>query len=501
MKTNNYVVKSIKKHAIHAALIGALSLVLAACGGSSDSAKTSAPPTASPLAKYEGIWLAPAYGKGFEFKNNGLTLFDYTQDFCFVDEVFNGLDLDDLSSAFSLTNDEMQIEQKEGYGAGDIYAPGVIFSKEIAMPSACAQGFMPQIGDNNYIQDVTQELAYFYQTFKEFSVSIELQQVDWEGLYATAQQNLAAEPTPSVLLDVLVNMILPLKDGHTGIGDDLEISFPNKPYFATLLFNEFLDINGLTQIENALQEQAALTYINQQNDLMDEIIVNYADSQSDITIDSSENLLWFEVDGIGYLQITAMHDYADDSNSAAQLANLDSALDQALTDLQHTQGLIIDIRRNAGGNDFISLAIASRFADQQILAYQKQTRLGSARTAPREVYISPRGDLQYLNPVVLLTSASTLSAAEVFTMTMANLPQVTLMGEATQGEFSDILEKTLPSGLSFGLSNEYYLTTEGEWLEGQGVPVDIELPAFSKAERLAGEDLILEAAFYLLLEQ
>ena len=69
------------------------------------------------------------------------------------------------------------------------------------------------------------------------------------------------------------------------------------------------------------------------------------------------------------------------------------------------------------------------------------------------------------------------------------------MGETTQGEFSDVLEKKLPSGVKFGLSNEYYLTSEGTWLEGQGIAVDIELPAFVQAERIAQMDLILESCF------
>ena len=101
-----------------------------------------------------------------------------------------------------------------------------------------------------------------------------------------------------------------------------------------------------------------------------------------------------------------------------ELSVLEASLEEALNDLQYTNGLIIDIRRNSGGHDFISLAIASKFTDQEIFAYQKQARLGSARTPLQEVHISPRGDFQYVNPIVLLTSASTLSAAEVFTMTM-----------------------------------------------------------------------------------
>ncbi|WP_083601891.1 MULTISPECIES: S41 family peptidase [Thalassotalea] len=480
-------------------MVGTITLMLTACDGSSGSMKVPIK-TDTPLNKYQGIWLAPAYGKGLEIKETQLTLFDYTSDFCFVDEVLNGLEEADLIEALSLQNNT-EIEQMLGYGAREIYAPGILFSKELSMPIACEQGFMPQVGNEEYSVNYERDLTYFYQTFKELSISIELQQLDWENMYISAQQLLAADPTEFTLIRALVDMIEPLKDGHTGIGEELEVSFPNKPYFTTIFFNEFLELNGIDQIENSTQEQAAIAYIVEQNDLMNDIIVDYAENESDITIGANENLMWFQVDGIGYLQIAGMQGFAGSDDDEQELSILEASLEQALNDLQYTKGLIIDVRRNNGGHDFISLAIASRFTDQQVFAYQKQARHGSARTPIREVHISPRGNFQYLNPVVLLTSASTLSAAEVFTMTMANLPHVNIMGERTQGEFSDVLEKTLPSGLKFGLSNEYYLTTHGEWLEGKGVPVDIEHPAFVRSERSALEDLALEAAFELLSNQ
>lgn len=484
---------------------GILSLILSACSGSSESPKSPKSPTqvdtpVDPLAKYQGIWLAPAYGKGLEIENSQLTLFDYTSDFCFIDEVLDELDEGDFAAALSLQNNDTELEQKLGYGANGFYAPGTIFGKEAVMPVACEQGFMPTADDSDYVANLEQDLSYFYQTFKEHSVSIELQQVDWEDMYLVAQQALAVNPTEIGLVESLIEMIEPLKDGHTGIGDELEISFPNKPYFTTLFVEEFLALNGLTEIENEAQNEAAYEYLVEQHDLLNNIITSYADNMSDITIAANDNLMWFQVDDIGYLQIAAMEGFSEDDNDEQELEILESALDQALSDLQYTKGLIVDVRRNMGGKDFISLAIASRFTDHQTLAYLKQARNGDDRTPLREVHISPRGNIQYLNPVILLTSTSTLSAAEVFSMTMTNLSHVDLIGETTQGEFSDILTKTLPSGINFGLSNEYYITADGDWLEGQGVPVDVELPAFDLTERQALEDLTLEAAFDLLNE-
>jgi len=177
------------------------------------------------------------------------------------------------------------------------------------------------------------------------------------------------------------------------------------------------------------------------------------------------------------------------------LSALESALDAALAALQDTAGLVVDVRTNNGGMDFLSMAIASRFVATDTHVYSKQARAGSGTTALVDVYLAPRGDVQYLQPVVLLTSASTVSAAEVFTLMLRALPQVTLMGESTQGALSDMLQKHLPNGFEFGLANEYYYSVDGEWFEDVGIPVAVEVPVFTRAQRDSGVDSALAAAF------
>jgi C-terminal processing protease CtpA/Prc len=69
-----------------------------------------------------------------------------------------------------------------------------------------------------------------------------------------------------------------------------------------------------------------------------------------------------------------------------------------------------------------------------------------------------------------------------------------LIGEATQGAFSDIMKWELPQGFDLGLSSEYYYSANGSWLEGQGVPVDIDTSFFSIDEREQEYDAGIEAA-------
>jgi len=73
-------------------------------------------------------------------------------------------------------------------------------------------------------------------------------------------------------------------------------------------------------------------------------------------------------------------------------------------------------------------------------------------------------------------------------------PQVVLIGLNTQGVFSDVLNRSLPSGWHFHLPNEVYLTADGQAFDGTGVPPDIRVPFFTGADLQSGRDAALEEA-------
>lgn len=77
-------------------------------------------------------------------------------------------------------------------------------------------------------------------------------------------------------------------------------------------------------------------------------------------------------------------------------------------------------------------------------------------------------------------------------------PHITRVGANTQGVFSDELNRILPNGWTFGLSNETYFTKDGRTFEGTGVPPDIEVPVFSKDDLVNGGDSALDKALELL---
>ena len=187
-------------------------------------------------------------------------------------------------------------------------------------------------------------------------------------------------------------------------------------------------------------------------------------------------------DRIGYIAVFGMGGYSY-GNIDAQIETLNDLLDEILAELADTDALILDISFNGGGYDFFGTEIAARFTDKKRLAFSKWPA-----TAPQyrqQRYITPRTEkdadgTMYFKPVWLVTNDVTASAAEIFTMCMRSLPQVTTVGLHTEGALSDILQKTLPNGWGLGLSNEIYHDHEGICHEGPGVPPQIEMHIFDK---------------------
>ncbi len=105
---------------------------------------------------------------------------------------------------------------------------------------------------------------------------------------------------------------------------------------------------------------------------------------------------------------------------------------------------------------------------------------------PQPVFIEPRSSLSFAGPVYVLTSDVTVSAAEVLTLSLRALPNVTHVGSKTHGALSDVLEKKLPNGWRVTLSNEVYLDHEGVSWEGRGIPPEHEWQVFDLTNPFSG---------------
>lgn len=470
---------------------------LSACGGGGGGNESSLPP--GQVSAFEGIWTSAVNGQSYAIKNDSLSVYQHDSQFCVVTETISGVGEDELYDNFELLEGGRQLAIRGSDGTPDLHAPKVRFARMDALPTPC-DAPVTTVGTEGYQRDPIRDLAIFSQTFKDYYLSFELKGVDWDSSVQTAQALVSSSTTDAELMELLYQLAMPLADAHVQVYSPSQGGFSadGKRTLVGRLIDEYAQLNGITEPLSQEEIDALNDYIDAQLSLREDILRGYA-GNAPVHSAGNGQLTWFIVDNIAYLEIGAMTGFAGDGDAAAQLTALETALDRVLEDIQDVRGLVIDIRLNNGGQDFLSMAIASRFISQETLGFAKQSREGNHRSALEEVFIQPRGENQYLGPIALLTSNSTVSAAEVFALIMRSRPAVTLIGERTQGALSDSLEKILPNGIEFSLSNQFYFSAEGEWFEHTGIPVDVETPFFSAQERQARIDLGLEAAINQLI--
>jgi C-terminal processing protease CtpA/Prc len=203
-------------------------------------------------------------------------------------------------------------------------------------------------------------------------------------------------------------------------------------------------------------------------------------------------------DATGYLRILSEGGYTEEGDFAGGLVALEAALDTIFTD-SRLKGLVIDVRINFGGSDPYGLALASRLATTEYLAYSKEARSDPSDrtkwTPGQPSVVRPSRRPGFKGPVVMLTGPLTISAGETTTQAlMGRTPKVVRVGENTQGVFSDVLGRTLPNGWQFGLPNEVFRSQEGKTFDGSGIPPDIAVPVFAEADLAAERDPGLERA-------
>lgn len=197
-------------------------------------------------------------------------------------------------------------------------------------------------------------------------------------------------------------------------------------------------------------------------------------------------------DGIGYILIRHMS--LDTPFGAKEEPAMARAFAEVAAAMATADAIIIDLRYNPGGSDSVSFGIASHFTATPVDVFTKTTRDGAGQTDPFTATLRPFHTTPLAQPVIVLTSQLTGSAAEVLTMAMRELPQVTTMGGATSGGLSDILGFKLPNGWNLGLSHQTYRTMSGDLYESVGIPPDVPF-AIESAPLLIGEDPLLRAAF------
>ncbi len=411
-----------------------------------------------PNSAERGAWRADTGGAVLELTSLSATLYSESSHSCLSVISFPAhLKLIELveGAHVSVIDDQLLLELDGSLGANR-------FNKLDALPPGCSD---PD-PDTATARDV------FYATWSalnEHYAFFDLHEVDWN-----ARQDLAPEPggvTPvsdAVVNTMLLRLTEGLDDGHLHFGSD-QIGYDSP-----------------SEDPEWLPEDGSLT----REALHD---IAYANAGTTLIQMGTEPIHYgLRDDGIGYISVQEMDVTVPfGGNSTAAMA---ATFGEVLSDLSEAQALVIDIRYNPGGSDTVSFGLAGHFIDVPLEAFTKTTRVGDAQTKPFTGVVMPVDDTPDTRPVVLLTSSLTGSAAEILTLAMREIDQVTTLGEPTSGGLSDVMGFTLPNGWGLGLSNQTYLTMDGDLFEGVGIPPDVSVP-FETTQYLAARDPVLAAGF------
>lgn len=312
-----------------------------------------------------------------------------------------------------------------------------------------------------------------WKVFNERYAFFDVRGVDWQKQKEVYRPQVTGDTTPEQLFGIMTQMTKPLNDGHVELkAKDLNRHFiaEEKPGF----WQEFNEVQ--------IKELHAVTKRNLETHGFSEL----EPTQTHI-------LKYAKSDDLAYLRIVELEGQNQKS--------FRSSLRDLEKDFDGLKGYIIDLRECPGGDDKVLLEILGRFADRKRVAFHRKEKLGLHEYSElRTWYVEPKGASQFTEPVVLLTNDAVFSGGDVFALVASVLPNVTIVGEHTNGIFSYQFCGKLPNGWTYTLSNQIYYSADMVCYESKGVPVDIKVTN-TKDDLNAEVDAVLTRALGILESQ
>lgn len=300
-----------------------------------------------------------------------------------------------------------------------------------------------------------------WRSYDRYYGLFDVKEVDWQATYNQYSPLINEQTSDDQLKMIFHEMIDPLNDNHTFI-----ITTENEPRIESGIFDTL-------KVQTDFSLELIPSYVND--------FTHYGTAIDYGTLPGN----------IGYIHL---------GDFIPSRKYFEDALDQLIGKLKDTEGLVIDIRDNPGGNDATAQYVAGRFADERKLYMNVRKKSGPGPndfTQAIPWHVEPTGGTRYTKPIVLLTSRWTQSAGETFTLAMQELTNVTQLGDYTSGAFSDNIAYELPNGWFCFMSIGDYRAADGKSYEGIGVQPDVFL-VNTKSDIQSGKDRSLEKALELL---
>lgn len=310
-----------------------------------------------------------------------------------------------------------------------------ILCSVITLNLSCEKLFVEQPGNNP--ESIFENL---WQTFHELYAPFDERNVNWNTEYTNYRPLVNQNTSDEELFTILSQMLAKLDDGHVSLtAPGREIFFANK------IRRE--------KIDDAL--------FNKTN-----IKENYLEPGYEVgaEFDIEESYISGKIKGknIGYIFF---------DNVGENFFRLNDFLEK----YESADGIIIDLRHNQGGDFTYSFSEIGRLTNERRYVFRSKTKNGTGEgdyTPWKEWYIEPSGD--YLNKtVIVLTDRYTISAGERAVMAFRSIPNVTIIGDTTNGAHGTMIGRELANGWFYSLVPQKVELFDGYSYEGIGLAPDI----------------------------
>ena len=278
-----------------------------------------------------------------------------------------------------------------------------------------------------------ENLDYLWQQCDEKYAYFDLKGVDWNQVKVDYSAKIYDGMSDDSLFQVMGGMLRELKDDHTNLISNFNVSF----FGVNKLGPDNFDWRVIT--DNYLPSNYYTS-----GPFIHDFIANKE---------------------IGYIRFASFTGGVNDQN-----------LDYVLSRYRNTKGLILDLRENGGGAVSDVFNILSRFVDTETTVYYSRLKNGVGHndfTEPEPAVVMPSSSIKYLKKVIVLIDRGTFSAGSFTSLATLAIPNMVLMGDTTGGGLGLPNGGQLPNGWTYRFSITQALDLNKNNNYENGVPPDI----------------------------